>query len=243
MLQGSNIFYSQHFSFRSVILIASLFILFGCNSSLFDTRISEGTITYSVSYPDLDPDGLLANLLPNTMTLKFKDNSFCSELSAGMGMFKTSFIAKSKDHMLINTLKLANKKIATIMDQKFVDQTNEGFVMTKYDETGETKDILGYKTKKAVVHFNDTDLPQVDVFYTNDIKFEDPNWSLPFATIPGFLLEYEMQRMGIRMKFTATEIIEEDIDDSLFELPDEYELVPYEDIKKEIDSLFETFES
>jgi GLPGLI family protein len=205
--------------------------------------MSEGTIIYEVSYPDLDPDGLLANLLPNTMTLKFKDDKFCSELSAGMGMFKTSFIAKSKDHMLINTLKLANKKIATIMDQDFVNETNQDFMMSKYDETEETKTIMNYTTKKAVVYFNDSDLPKVDVYYTEDIKFNDPNWSLPFNQIPGFLLEYEMQRMGIRMKFTTKEIIEEDIDEALFELPKEYELVPYEEIKKEIDSLFETFES
>jgi len=229
---------------KAILLLLIPFILFNnsCNSGLFDTRISQGTIEFEVTYPDLDPDDMLAGLMPDKMNMKFKDNVFNSELSAGMGMFKTNFISNSNDYKLVNSVKLINKKYATELDKDGVKKANKKFENVSIIKMEETKMIAGFNCKKALVVFENIDANDMYVYYTDEIKFEDPNWSTPFKDINGMLLEYTMEKFDIRMKFTATNVAKAELEESDFTLPEDYEMIPHEDLEKEINSIFETFQ-
>ena len=55
---------------RHLLLLPGLALLFhGCNSSLLQSRVSEGTIEYALSFPGYDPNGLMAGMLPEKTTL------------------------------------------------------------------------------------------------------------------------------------------------------------------------------
>lgn len=216
-------------------------ILDGCKGGLFDRRISEGIIEYEVSYPSIDPDDMLAGLMPTAMSMKFKNNQFNAELSAGMGMFKTNFISNSNDYFLINSVKLINKKYATKLDKKAVEKMNEKYSKFYISKLDEKKEIAGYNCKKALVVFDDVANESFYVYYTDEINIANPNWSNIFKDIDGVLLEYQMERYGIMMKFTAKTVTKTKLEDAEFQLTSDYENLTLTDLEKEINAIFDTF--
>ena len=76
------------------------------------------------------------------------------------------------------------------------------------------------------------------VYYTNDIKIEEPNLHTPFRQIKGVLMEYQLLSNNILMNFSATKVIDEKVDKSAIELEEGYEMVEPAKLKAEIKKLF-----
>lgn len=227
--------------FAQFVLLASLAMLTSC-AGVFDKRLKEGRIEYDVSYPDADPDDIFAGLKPDKLSMYFKDDVYMAEMSGGMGTFRTSFISDSKKHELINTVKLFGKKYAIILDDKGVNELNAPFEDHSIVFLEETKVIAGLTCKKAIVLFDDPDMGEIYVYYTDEIRINQPNWSTPFKGIEGVMLEYEISRYGMRMKFTAAEIISEEVDPELLHLPEGYKKVSPAVFDEEITTIMDSFQ-
>jgi len=214
----------------------------GCDSALFDKRINEGIIEYEITYPKLDPNNVMADFMPDKMTMTFKDNVLLNEIAAGWGTFKTQLIANSNDYSFMQLVKLFSKKSATVLDKNAMDDYNKDypeFLITYFDET---KVIAGYNCKKALVIYTDVSLPYFYAYYTDEIRFKDPNWSVPFSEFDGVLLEYEMENYGILMHFIATSVTDAHVDDEVFALPDDYGRVTFKEMQEQMDELFSSFQ-
>lgn len=198
--------------------------------------ISEGIIEYDAEV--LDKNNPMADLAPDKMIVKFKDNKSSVDLSAGMGLFSTTFISDPDTKTMLQLVKLLNKKFAYIMDSTAVKKEIDSAGVITIEKTSETKTIAKFKCKKARVTFPGNTHPPYDVWYTNEINIQDPNWSNPYKEIDGVLMEYQMNRYGLAMKFTAKNVTKADVDDTSFELPDEYKLIS----KEEMDELFKAFQ-
>lgn len=218
-----------------------LFLWQACDSTLFDTRISEGVIEFEVTYPDMDPDNFLAGLMPDAMTMKFKDNVFNNELSAGMGMFKTNFIANSNTKNLKHSVKLVNKKYYADLSQDEVAVINKKYDSYSLIQMDEIKEIAGYTCKKALIVFDDPEVGEIYVYYTDQIHIDDANWATPFKGIDGVLLEYQLTQYDIKMSFVATAVKESDLKESDFGIQEDYEKITYDKLEKEILDIFESF--
>jgi GLPGLI family protein len=223
------------------ILVLGVVFVVGCNGSIFHPKLSEGEIEYDITYPIMDPDNVMADFMPKSMTLKFKDSKFATELTAGMGMFKTNFVSDCKTHKMSHLVKMINKKYSTTYDDSSIDILNNAYENFTVVETNETKIIAGYECKKAWVIFTDVNMPSFELFYTSDISIEDPNWSLPFKDIDGVLMEYDMKRNGIIMRLSAVSVSKIDIDDDAFLIPEEYEALSIKHMEIELKKLFDTF--
>ncbi|MEO6883879.1 MAG: hypothetical protein ABI199_07625 [Bacteroidia bacterium] len=217
------------------LAISFLIILSSCRHSN-DTFFSEGVIEYAAT--PVDQNNSMASLAPNKMTVEFKNNKSCAELSAGMGLFKMSIISDPKTMSVINLVKLVTKQFVHVSDSVEI-KTEMGkspqFIIT---ETNETKLIAGYKCKRAIVSFADKKQPDFVVYYTNDIDIVKPNWDNPFHEIDGVLMEYQLKRYGLELKFTATSVTKKDIDDKDFEIPKGYKTMS----AKEMDQLFQSLQ-
>ncbi len=192
----------------------------------------EGTIEYTASV--VDQANPMAGLAPSKMIIKFKNNKSCAEMSAGMGLFSTSFISDPEKKTLTQLVKLLNKKLSLVLNAAQIEKENAAY---KFDLTplkGE-KMIAGYKCKSAHVKMHDDFETEFDIFYTTDLKIDKPNFANPFHMIDGVLMEYQMKKFGLEMKFTAKSVKNEAIDDAAFELPAEYKAVSAE----EMNTLFE----
>lgn len=217
--------------FQSVSGILLLLIVGSCGQDN-GKAVDEGVIEYTASV--VDQANPMAGLAPSKMTIKFKNNKSCAEMSAGMGLFSTSFISDPEKKTLTQLVKLLNKKLSLVLNQAAITKENE---LSKFQLTPlkGTKMIAGYKCSSAHVKMEDDLQTEFDIFYTNELKIDNPNFANPFFMIDGVLMEYQMKKFGLEMKFTAKSIKKEDVDDATFELPAEYKPISAE----EMNTLFE----
>ena len=206
-----------------LVAILSVFILFFLGCGHIDEKfISQGTIEYDASA--VDQENPMASMAPSKMIVKFKNNNSCAEMSAGMGLFTTSFVCNSQTNSLTQLVKLLNKKFALVLNAGELKKENDEYGI-EVIPTSETKVIAGYKCLKAHIKSKDKSCSDFDVFYTQDLDLQNPNFANPFYMIGGVLMEYQLKKFGIEMKFTAKSIKKENIDDSIFDLPMDYKKV------------------
>lgn len=179
-----------------------------------DKFISEGRIEYDVTV--LNDDGRdMASMIPHKMIIKFKNNKSCATMSAGMGLFATSFISNPETGTHTICMKLLNKKMVTVQNTFDIERENSEF---DYDliPSKETKVIAGYNCLKVHVKPKHNNQKEFDIYYTKELDFTNPNFANPFYKIDGVLMEYQIKKMGFELRFTATSVTEEDVEDDNF---------------------------
>jgi hypothetical protein len=102
---------------------------------------------------------------------------------------------------------------------------------------GDKKNIAGYECEKAVLAFKDGS-PSMEVWFTKDIKIENPNWSNCFYKVDGVLMDYNLKKFGLELHFTATSVSEAQIDPSVFEIPDDYKQKPNSELEQMMSGFF-----
>jgi len=222
-----------------ILIILIPFILFSCKQE--SKKKSEGTITYKVSYPKMGKDNFMLDFMPKKMTMKFREDKYITNLSAGFGMFKTNFICDKDANKFSQLVKLIDKKYILDLEGEAIQESINKLPKFNVEFTSDTKKILGYKCKKAIVKIENNEQESFTVFYTNDINIETPNWCNQFQEIDAVLLEYQYEKYDITMRFEATEIKFEKLQDSEFEVSTDYELISETDMNKEMQEIFDSF--
>lgn len=175
----------------------------------------------------------MAGMAPTKMTVKFKDNKSSAEMSAGMGLFSTTFISDPASKSMTQLVKLLNKKFSLVQDAEAVKKEVDAYPV-EITPSKETKTIAGYKCKKAHVKVLDGNASEFDIYYTKGLNIKNPNFANPYSSVDGVLMEYQMKKFGLEMKFTATSVKNVDVDDDVFELPPDYKPIT----EKEMNDLF-----
>ncbi len=197
----------------------------GCNSSLLNGRMDEGVIEYALTFPDHDPNGLMAGMLPESTTLTFAEGKQLAELSAGMGIFRTHMVVDNKGRAMDYHMSMMSKKIMAHLVSKDLDVINTGIPKPYLLFTNDVDTIAGFACKRAVAIFDRMDLPEVDIWYTEDISLDNANWFGPFSEVPGVMLSYEMVQYGLRMRLDAVKVTPGKVDPAKFNEKPEYERV------------------
>ncbi|HET6245873.1 MAG: hypothetical protein H0V01_12460 [Bacteroidetes bacterium] len=219
---------------KFLLLPLFLFCFFTSCRQLTDEKyISEGIIEYDISYPETAEDNVMIALMPKTMLLKFKNDKVAFEFTGGMGLFKATFVSDLQNQKLLHLVKILNKKYALTYNAAEIHDIDE-MPGININFTGEKKTIAGYETKRSLITFKDDENTSYDIYFTEDINLKTPNWSTPYKEINGVLMEYQLKRYNVVMRFTATSVKKADIDDSDFEKPDDYKIIT----KEEMDQLF-----
>jgi GLPGLI family protein len=218
-----------------------MLLLGGCNSGFFSNTVAEGVIEYALSFPEYAPDGLMAGMLPERTTVSFTEDKQVAELSAGMGIFRTTMVTDNSGKAMDYHLSLMSKRIVAHMLPKDLAQFNapNGKPTILFTNTMDT--IAGYPCRKAVAVFNDLAHREIEVWYTDRILMQDPNWFGPFAEVPGVLLRYDVVQYGIRMRLEAVKVTPGDVDPKLFDKKSDFQPVPAEVLQNEIAEVMNTF--
>ena len=129
-------------------------------------------------------------------------------------------------------------KYASELTKEDFKKFNPAFNEVEVKFTDETKEIAGYNCKSAEVKVIGDSVWTFNVFYTDEINIKNVNGHTPFKPIKGVLMEYQLLSNNVLMKFTATKVIQEDIDASVLALDEDYEMVEPKKLKLEIEKLF-----
>ena len=227
----------NHFS-KALVLFAVSSI--GSCSSIQEgsNKISEGEITYELSYPQFGDDNLIASMFPSSMSFKFKDNMTRSDLKTRMAVFSTTFITDKDSRTLTHLVRIANKKSGLVLDSSQImrDYAKQPDDM-QITKTDSTKEIAGYTCKHALVTFEGKPEKSYDLYYTEDIAISDPNWCSPYQEIPGVLMEARVKKFNIEMMITASAVVESDFEAAEFVIADDFEPITQE----EMEDIFQSF--
>jgi hypothetical protein len=220
---------------RSLLFVISGILIWtaGCKQS-DEKFISEGEIEYQASV--IDQNNSMATMAPSKMTVRFKANKSCAEMTAGMGLFSASFISDPEKKTFTQLVKILNKKFILTLDEAMIQKEN-GRYPVKLIPTNETKHIAGYKCLKVKVIPLDHKSMPYDIFYTKDLNIKNPNFTNPFHKVDGVLMEYQLKKFGLEMRFIATSVKKEAVDDKCFQVPPEYKKVSEKEMRMIFDDL------
>lgn len=192
----------------------------------------EGIVKYAVSFED--------SQLPPEAVAMFKNAQLVVSITpekqrtdVDMVMQSTSTIMDLKKKLVYTLMDVAGKKYFIKMTEADLKKESETVPQPEIKYTDETKEIAGYKCKKAEVTINNGSEIKMTVFYTDEIQSNDVQ--PVYKGLKGFPLEYSMSMGGIQMKFTAKSISKERVPDSVFEIPKEgYTETTIEELTKEM---------
>lgn len=219
--------------FLLYFLAASLLLFTSCGSN----KVSEGVIEYEVSYPYLNANDFMVRMLPNKMTMKFKDGKFKTVVSKGKSI-RTEFIADCNNKTLITAFQFGTKKLMVELTESEIKSMLKEFPKVTYLDISDSDTLVGFNVNKKDAVFEDISYPEAELWYTNEIDLPNANWCYPYSDIKGVLLKYEIERYGLRMQLKAISFKEESIDNSEFNGPEGFKKVKLKDFEEEVKKLF-----
>lgn len=191
----------------------------------------EGKIVYELSFPGLEIDANSAAMLPKESTVYIKGGKSRTEMSMGMGMTNTT-ITDSKTKTATVLYDMMGNKMAIKMTEAEMKE-NKPKAEPTVTELNETKEIAGYKCKKAEIKLNDAENTVMYVYYTPEIGNKDMNWGQnTLKGINGFPMEFETKQQGMTMKFVVKTVTKEPVADAKFVIPTDYKETTKEDLQK-----------
>jgi len=210
---------------RSVFFVmCSLALLYaGCDvRSPFQKDIKEGVIEYDVTYPDMDPNNLMAEMLPGKMVMTFKGKKVKSVLSTAAGIVEMSVIADGDKKEMISMAKIFSDRYMLRLD--YQDALVFSNVLPPFDMefTGDHMKVADARCEKVVLTFKGNKRAPYEFYYTDEIDIAEPNWYSPYREIKGVLLDYRVENYNINMRLLATNIIAREVADSEFDIDPRY---------------------
>jgi hypothetical protein len=204
---------------------AGILLLSGCSHSLLNGGIREGVIEYAMSFPDLDPNGLMAGMLPDKTVLSFNREQQSVDLSAGMGVFKTSMVVNTPKREMHYHMSVMGKSLMAVLRPRDLQSFNQMAPSIAVIQTNAVDTIAGFPCKQAYVIYEGIDHPEAEVWYTDAIPMDDPNWYSPYNEIPGVLMRYELVQHNVRLRLEATSVKACTVDPTLFADRPEHQVV------------------
>lgn len=192
------------------LLVLILIAHFGFNST---AQKKEGLLEYVIDVQAVDTSlkvrqqvGMLRN---SSMKVYFmKDRS---RIDFKMGeMYMITSIVDWKINRSLSLFSTPKGKFATKMEaSKFHESLPKPDTTATIELIDETKTILGYTCKKAIMH---SDSLEFTYWYTNDIEIDLKGQSLVNEKIPGFPMEFQTVKDGVFMNYKVSNLT--------FSLPD-----------------------
>lgn len=213
------------------------FIVLLClvGTSLFAQKSFEGTVSYSMDMTMKEMPPEAAAMLKNSeLILQMKSGHSRMESKTPMSNTISLTDEKNKSYLMLLDV-MGTKYLIKSKPEDLKKEAEKPNVKVK--DLPETKDILGYKCKKAEVTVADPDSKKETttiVYYTTDIPYTSQSHEV-FKGLKGFPLEYGINaENGMQIKFTAKSIVKEKLDDKIFAVPEGYKEITAEDLQKEM---------
>lgn len=226
--------------FLAIVAASSLLLIPGCGSSILGGG-SSGVIEYAMSFPGLDPNGLMADMLPDKTVLSYNKEHQSLDLSAGMGVFKTSMVVNTPERVLNYHMSVMGKNLMAVLHPRDLPNLNEGEPPLTIVYTSAVDTIAGYPCKQAYIIYEGIDRPEEEVWYTDEIPMDSPNWFGPYSDVPGVLMRYDIIQHHIRMRMEATRVKRGPVDASLFSVRPDHQQVSPDVLYEQLDEVLGAF--
>lgn len=189
----------------------------------------EGKMTMTIEYEEV-PEEIepYLSMLPKESVLYIKGTKTRIEQNTMGGSNITIMDSKTnKGYIIMNMM---GQKSAFELNGSDDADSKKDTVKPVVKVLDETKEIAGYKCKKATVKYADEEEPMV-VWFTEEI-IGVYNQQYNNVGINGAIMEYNVKAQGMEMKMTVSKISKEKVSDDKFTVPEGYEVKSYDELKK-----------
>ncbi len=179
--------------------------------------VAECTVTFAISADAATADKeTVESLKAGSKTVYIKANQSRVDLTSPS--FSQSVFYDKNAATAVILRDIGNNKYMSKLDNAEWKALNSKFEGATVTNSTETKTILGYECKKAVLQLKDGN--SFNIYYATNIIPSVKEFEYQFKDIPGFVLEYEALEMGgKKIKYTATKINLSPVPVSKFEIP------------------------
>jgi len=191
---------------------------------------NEGTVIYNIVVSTGNTETKAADLLDGAvMRMYIKGMQTRTDLKSILGTTTTYQDARTGAAVVLN--EYGEQKIMIRMSKEEFDDRNKKYNELKYELRNDTKTILGFACKLAVVTLSDG--TTFRVYYAPDLVFQNKNYGQQFQSLPGFPLEYESELGKMKVTYIAGKITFDPITAALFDIPKTgFREMTYEEVKK-----------
>lgn len=197
--------------------LLSLIILFCAFFSVnAQKKISELTLVYDAKVTTGNAEPKMADAFDGaTTTISLKGNLSRSEMVSAL--FSSTTIHDAKTGTAVVLREVSGQKLLIRMSNKDWQEKNSRYEGITFTNTGETKEIAGYKCIKAEAKMNDGS--SFTVYYTSDIVPENKEYDYHFKNLNGLPLEYELTQRNLTIRYTVARINLNPVQASKFDIP------------------------
>lgn len=195
---------------------------------LAQKTISDVRITYKVELPpeQLQMEAMFAG---SNMTQYIRGN--LSRIDMNFNVVNYIYLINAKDETVVTLMDNHGDKYLIRSDKKVYEQDMKRYQSTQFTDQNETREIAGYKCRKAIGKMEDGST--FDVYYTTDIVPENKYYNRRFMNLKGIPLEFEIViKAGAKMRAVATKVDLSPVPASVFDVPKGYKEITQEELKK-----------
>ena len=199
------------------------------------SQATKGKISYDVymSSDDAAVAAYVDQMEGSTLELTFMDGKVRSDMFVGQMMTTTSISHKGQDTTLVLLDGMMGKIAMKVTDNDMDEEQRLAYENREIELVDETKEIMGYKCKKAILTAGDAN--ESIVWYTEEIMPKYREGQYLYDEIPGTPLEMHSKWGKMDMKIVAYEFKEKlKKTDEIFstEVPEGFTVKTTEEMKK-----------
>jgi len=183
-------------------LTLSTLLFMSCEDGAKSEVQENYSITYSVEFPFIEDETLL-KWFPTEYSAIFNDKELYGEMNSKMNVISNKFYSNADDLKIKQTLENMSGKYVSDLDKVDVDKMLNLMPKMKISEPLKDTVILGLNCKIALAEFLIDSVPPVKLYYTDDLTVNNPNWFNQYNELNSFLLGYEVEQFGMRMRLMA----------------------------------------
>lgn len=200
-------------------IIGLLFTLIVLTVSGFAQQrvVAECTVTYQISLEESNQNKDVQNAIQqSTKTVYIKGND--SRVDLNSPSLLQSIIYDKTNGSAVILREFGNNKFMTSLNNKEWKEANKQFDGMTIKLTNETKTILGYDCKKAILSLKDSSV--FNIYYASAIIPSVREFEYQFKDIPGFVLEFDIREKGASIvRYKATKINLSPVQASKYDIP------------------------
>jgi GLPGLI family protein len=195
---------------KKVISFFGLLLIVFVQINAQQRTVAECVVNYAV-VTDSNAD------MSHTTKIVYIKGNDCRTDIISPSFTQTIFYDKTTGNAVV-LREFGNNKVMTKLSKTQWIEKNKKFDGAAITVVGDTKNILGYECKKAIIQTSDGN--SITVYYATAISPSVKEFEYQFKDIPGFVLEYEEVREGNkRIKYVATKINLSPVQISKFDVP------------------------
>jgi GLPGLI family protein len=192
----------------------------------------EGIVKYAISFEGsgLPPEALTMLNGAESVTYIKGDKR---RTDMNMAIQSTSAISDAKTKTIVTLMDIMGQKYLIRMNEADIKKEEAKAPDVSYKYLDETKEIAGYKCKKAeaTIKAKEGKEEVINIFYTDEIPTTE--LKAAYKGLKGFPMEFMVNQGGMKMTFTTKSVSKEPVADSKFDIPKEgYKETTMEEFQK-----------